>query len=230
MLDKEKSQGNDSKLTSNVTYYPVFRNLKSQLKELNLILACDEDHKKVFPGVPIIGFKNNKNLKSHFVRAALHDINELGRCERCGGQIHPCQLCSNMKNTSTFKNKHSNEVYQIKKNFNSKIVVYLIEYRICGKQCNGSTVTKFCARTNSFKSTHHNFRKEQTLSNQARNQKRFHEHYLQNDRNGFCDWEITIIDHAETVKSFRPKELYCYHKLKTYVPFDVHERDVYVAY
>ena len=61
LLDKEKSQRNDSKLTFNVTYYPVFRHLKSQLKELLVILACDEDHKKVFPEVPIIGFKNRKN-------------------------------------------------------------------------------------------------------------------------------------------------------------------------
>ena len=56
LLDKEKSQGNDSKLTFNVTYYPVFRHLKSQLKELHVILACDEDHKRVFPEVPILGF------------------------------------------------------------------------------------------------------------------------------------------------------------------------------
>ena len=86
MLDKEKSQGNDSKLTFNVTYYPVFRHLKSQLKELHVILACDKDHKKTFPEVPINGVNNNKNLKSHLVRAALPDNNEIGRCKPCGGK------------------------------------------------------------------------------------------------------------------------------------------------
>ena len=75
-----------------------------------------------------------------------------------------------------------------------------------------------------------NFRKKQTLSNQARNQKLFHEQYLQNDHNGICDWEITIIDHAETVKSLRQKDLDWYHKLKTYAPFGLNERDVYAAY
>ena len=59
LLDKEKSQGNDNKLTFKVTYYPVFRHLKSQLKELRVTLACDEDHKRVYPEVPVIGFKNN---------------------------------------------------------------------------------------------------------------------------------------------------------------------------
>ena len=143
LLEKKKSQGNDSKLTFYVTYYPVFRHLKSQLKELHVILACDEDHKKVFPEVPIIGFKNNKNLKSHLVRAALPDIDEVRKCEPCGGKRPPFQLCSNMRNTSTFKSKHSNEVYQIKKkfDFNSEVVVYLIECRVCGKQYNYSTVT-----------------------------------------------------------------------------------------
>ena len=103
------------------------------------------------------------------------------------------QLFSNMKITITFITKHSNKVYQIKKNFNcsSKMVVYLIEFRVCEKQYNGSTVKKFRAEANNYKSTHHNFRKEQILSNQAHNRKRFYEHYLQNEHNGICDWEIT---------------------------------------
>ena len=49
------------------------------------------------------------------------------------------------------------------------------------------------------------------MYSQARIQKCFHKHYLQNDYNGICDWETSIIDHAETVKSFRQKELCWYH-------------------
>ena len=110
------------------------------------------------------------------------------------------------------------------------MVIYLIECRVCRKQYNGSTVTKVCATANNYKSTHRNFRKEQILSKQARKQKRFQEHYLQNDNNGICDWEITIIDHAESVKSLRHKELYWHHNLKTYALFGLNEHDVYVAY
>ena len=84
----------------------------------------------------------------------------------------------------------------------------MIEYAVCGKHYNGSTMTTFCARANNYKSTHHNFRKEQKLLNQGRNQKHFHEHCLQNDHNGICEWEITIIDHAKTETFFRQKELY----------------------
>ena len=90
------------KLTFNVTFYPMFKHLKSQLKESHVILAYDEDHKKVFPEVPIIGFKNNHNLKSHLVTAILPDINKVGRCEPCGGKRPPCQLCSYMKKYKYF--------------------------------------------------------------------------------------------------------------------------------
>ena len=92
---------------------------------------------------------------------------------------------------------------------------------VCGKQHNGSILKKFRARANNYKRTHHSFRKEQILSNQAHNQ---------NEHNGICDWDITIIDHAETVKSLRQKELYWFHNLKTCAPFYLNERDVYTAY
>ena len=76
---------------------------------LHVVLARDKDHKKVFPEVPIIDFKNNKNLKSYLVRTALPGINDVGRCEPCSCKRPPCELGSSMKNTSTFKRKHSNE-------------------------------------------------------------------------------------------------------------------------
>ena len=91
-------------------------------------------------------------------------------------------------------------------------------------------MTKFCARANNYKRTYRNFRNEQKLSNQAGNQKRFQEHSLQNDNKGICDWEITIIDHAETENSLRQKELHWYHKSRTYAPFGLNEPDVYAAY
>ena len=94
-------------------------------KKLHLILACNEDHEKVFPGEPIIGFKNSKNLKSlnsknsknskNLNLRALPDINEVDRCEPCSRKRPPCQLCSKMKNTRTFKSNYPNELYQIRK-------------------------------------------------------------------------------------------------------------------
>ena len=94
-------------------------------------------------------------------------------------------------------------------------------YRVCGKPYNGSTLTKFRSRANNYKSTHRDFRKEQKLSNQSRNEKRFHERYLQNDHNGACDQKVTITNHAETEKSLRRKGLPWHHELKTYAPVSI---------
>ena len=91
-------------------------------------------------------------------------------------------------------------------------------------------MTKVCARGNNYKRMHRNFRKEKILSNQARDHKRSHEHYMQNDHNGISDLEITIIDHAVMVKLLRQKELYWYHNLKTYAPFGINGLDVNDAY
>ena len=87
------------------------------------------------------------------MRAALSDISEEDRCEPCGGKRSPCQSCSNMKNTSTFKGKYSNKVYQIKKKFNCnfKMVVNLIECSVCRKQYKSTTVTKLSTRAITIK-------------------------------------------------------------------------------
>ena len=80
-----------------------------------MTLESDDGHKKVFPDVPMIGFKINKNLKAHLVRSQLPDLDEVGRSKLCGERISPCHLCENMKDTCTFKSKHLNEVHKIKK-------------------------------------------------------------------------------------------------------------------
>ena len=77
----------------------------------------------------------------------------------------------------------------MKKNFNrhSKMVVHFMKFRVCSKQYCGNTMAKLCTRASNYRSTHQNSRKEQNLSNQGRNQKRFHEHYLQSDHNRTFD-------------------------------------------
>ena len=48
-----------------------------------MILACEDEHKKVFPDVPMIGFKNNKNLKAHLLRLHLPDLDEVEQSKPC---------------------------------------------------------------------------------------------------------------------------------------------------
>ena len=62
LLEIEKSETFEPRITFNITYYPVFQNIRNILQELNLLLAPDKEHKKVFSDVPVVGFRNDKSL------------------------------------------------------------------------------------------------------------------------------------------------------------------------
>ena len=84
LLEKVNNQEKQNKKSFNTTYHPMFRNVRRILEELHVILASDDGHKKVFSDVPMIVFKNNKNLKAHLVRSQLPDLDEVGRSKPCG--------------------------------------------------------------------------------------------------------------------------------------------------
>ena len=98
------------------------------------------------------------------------------------------------------------------------MVVYLKQCKVCGKQYKGSTVTKFRATANNYKNTYCSFKKEQKQSNQTHNQKVFIKIISRVNITRFVTGKSQIIYHTETEKSFRQKELYWYHELKTYTP------------
>ena len=74
LLDRENTTEEQNKITFNLTYYPLFQNFKNVLAELHLLLSPDDTHKAVFTNVPIIGFKNDRSLKDHLVRAVLPKV------------------------------------------------------------------------------------------------------------------------------------------------------------
>ena len=78
-MDSENTREEQNKVTFNLIYYLVFQNVKKILAELHLLLTPDVAHKAVFTNVPIIGFKNDKNLKDHLVRAVLPMLDAEGR-------------------------------------------------------------------------------------------------------------------------------------------------------
>ena len=110
------------------------------------------------------------------------------------------------------------------------MAVYLIECEICGEQYTGSTKTKFISRANSYKSTQRKFVNKEAVPKQALKQQRFHEHYCSDGHNGIQDWDITLIDSADTLKQPKKKELYWMYKLKIYAPYGLNKRDVYEAF
>ena len=105
LLDRENTREEQSKITFNLTYYPVFHNAKNISAELQLLLTPDDAHKAVFTKVPIIGFKNDRSFKDHIVRALLLKVDEEGRSKPCGGRD---VLVRYLNDTSHFKRRDAN--------------------------------------------------------------------------------------------------------------------------
>ena len=63
LLQREKQQISQQKLTFSITYYAAFQNVRAIMEELHMLLSPNKEHKKVFPNVLVLGFRNGKNLK-----------------------------------------------------------------------------------------------------------------------------------------------------------------------
>ena len=111
LLEQGNTKISDSKLTFNITYYPAFQNIRSILVELQILLAPDKEHKKVFPEVPIVRFRSGKSLKDYLVRAALPKTDNVGGSEPCGKGT--CQVCDHIITTNNFTTKACGEVFKI---------------------------------------------------------------------------------------------------------------------
>ena len=238
---------NSAKLSNilDLTCYPVFQNVKKILAELHLLLIPDVAHKAVFTSVPIIGFKNDRSLKHHLVWAVLPKGDAEGRSKPCGEKKRSCELCKSVNDTSHFKRRDTNEIFNILKgpfdcNFNH--VIYLFECKQC-QYCFsyvGSTKTlalKFRYRINNYKSTHRKFRKKYVekglvtvIKKSELKQKLFHKHYCSEDHQGIENFSVTLIDQVEDLDTLRKKELYWINRLNTWAPNGLNVREVYEAY
>ena len=78
----------------------MFMNKDNKIIIFHLLLAPDKEHKKVFPDVPDVGFRNGKSLKDYLVIAALPKTNETRRCGPYGKKT--CLVCNSMRITKTF--------------------------------------------------------------------------------------------------------------------------------
>ena len=100
LLKKVKSESNQNKLTINITYYPVFQNVRNILQELHTLLTPDKEPKNVFQDIPVAGFLNGKSLKYHLVSVKLLNVEITGRSKSCGEGN--CQVSDFICDTDTF--------------------------------------------------------------------------------------------------------------------------------
>ena len=75
------------------------------------ILTPNKEHKKLFPNVPVIGFRNSKSLKDFLARATLPKINGSSRCGPCAKKT--CLVCDSISTTTAFTTEAYQEVFKI---------------------------------------------------------------------------------------------------------------------
>ena len=68
LLNQDSKTNGRNKLIFNFTYHSAYSKLKHVSTNINLLLTPDAQHGKVFPEVPIVGFKRGKSLKDLMVR------------------------------------------------------------------------------------------------------------------------------------------------------------------
>ena len=187
----------------------MFQNVRSILEELQILLAPDKGHKKVFPEVPIVGFRNGKSLKDYLVTAVLPKMDNAGCSEPHGKGT--CQVCDHIITTNTFTTKACGKVFKIQSgplHRNSEKVLYLLRCKICDDTSYvGKAKAKFCFWFNNYKSKHQSFRK----GKQNVPQKHFHSHYIQDCHRAIDDWEVTLFEKCETHKQLKERETFWQH-------------------
>ena len=131
------------------------------MEELHILLTPNKEHKKVFPNVLVIGFRNGKSLKDFLVRARLPKLNESRRYEPCGKIT--CLVCDSISTLTTFKTEACQETFKVQSGpltCDSEKVLCLLKCKI-GDEVSyvGKAKTKFHYRFNNYRSKHRAFRK-----------------------------------------------------------------------
>ena len=128
LIQDSKTKGRNN-LAFNFTYHPAYSKLKYILSNINLLLTPDAQHRKVFPEVPIVGFKRGKRLKDLLVRTKVPVEKETDG-KSCGCRGKRCELCTFLEEKITFTNKEGSDTYKIREGLhldcNSENVIYLI--------------------------------------------------------------------------------------------------------
>ena len=157
LFDERPKERGESKLTLNITYHPAYVRLRKVLSHIHLLLTHNEEHRNVFPNVPVVGFKRGKSLQDILVNAKLQTPKCEGTSNKCNGKR--CEVCTWVTEASSFSDKEGVSSYKINGNLNcnSKMVAYLVQCKSCIIQYVGSASTIFRLRFNNYRSSNRKY-------------------------------------------------------------------------
>ena len=98
------------------------------MEELHILLTPNKEYRTKFPGVPVVGFRNDKSLKDYLVRAKLSKLEERRKCEPCEKKSY--LVCGSISTTTTFTTEACQETFEVQKgplNWDSGKVLYLLK-------------------------------------------------------------------------------------------------------
>ena len=196
------------------------------MDELHILLIPSKEHKKLYPDVPVVVFRNGKSLKDYLVRANLPKLDESGRCEPWRKKT--CLVCDSISITTTFTTEACQETFEIQKgplNCDSEKELCLLKCKVCdGVPYVGKAKTKFRYSFNNYKSKHRAFR----TGNQKVPEKRFHAHYCLDGHSGINDWNFVIFEQCDTHEQLKEREIFWQHRLKILYPIGLNEKEEYL--
>ena len=118
-----------------VTYHPHLKNISKIIKKHIKHLYDDPEFRSVFTPLPSVSFHSVQNLMSHLVkRSKLYPQEQKIGSSECNSPC--CLTCNNIKECDTFTSHVTKEMFKTNHHFNcnSKCLIYLFSYKVCGKQ------------------------------------------------------------------------------------------------
>ena len=148
--EKRKKDG-DKRIPLVLTYNPLNPNLMKIVKKHWQILHLSPDCKKLFPEIPILAYRRNRNLRDTLVRASLLKPiqTEKDRKLRRNKCVTPnCTWCRELKSTNSITCTTTGRTFSGPENINCRVnnVVYILTCTQCKKQYIGETGRPFIER------------------------------------------------------------------------------------
>ena len=156
--EKAKKQSNRTQLL--LTYNRTLPNVKRPISNNRNLLHINQEFKDVFQEPPILAFRRNRNLYDllgckNIVDGKLQRLSnnkKIGFPAKCFSKAGNL-CCKHVLHTQSFKSGVTQKTYHIFHDLNckSRLLVYLMECRICGIQYIGKSETEFNIRLNNHR-------------------------------------------------------------------------------
>ena len=117
-----------------ITYHLKLKSMNKAILNYVDLLYMGKEVKMVFTPKPMISFRSARKQSSYLIKAKLYSTKRTEGFCRCGGKR--CELCINVKETSTFTSKVTGETYIINHRFdcNERCLVYVLTCNKCKMQ------------------------------------------------------------------------------------------------